>query len=99
LFSAQILVGLYRYNAKLATFCESRADLLQMLSVTAVDSVDVLKSTLIPVDVEFDKQRSPRVPDIAKALADIVSEANKKQEGHRRTGADEERRLQFTTPD
>jgi hypothetical protein len=73
-FGVPILVGLYRYTAKLATFCESRADLLQLLPATALNPSDVLSAALIPQDVDFDKLRKGHLalPDLQSSVTQVT---------------------------
>jgi hypothetical protein len=80
LFGMRILVSLYRYTAKLGSFYESRADLLQVLPEDAAGSGEVLKAVLLPDNVDFDQPRGAGGPTtrIVNAIRDLAISSAKK---------------------
>jgi hypothetical protein len=80
LFGLQILVSLYRYTAKLADLCESRADFLQVLPEDAAASVDVLKAALLDdrVDFEQPKVAGRRTMRVVETVRDVAHAAAKR---------------------
>lgn len=58
IFLVQIIVSLYRYNIKLASYYEARADVMEVIDTNTVvrsEEIDSLISMLTPTDIQFGK--------------------------------------------
>jgi hypothetical protein len=79
-FLVQILVSLYRYNIRLASYYDARADALQLSNRSAGEEFAKLVLVLSPENLEFGRSRYP-TSEIAKFLKDFASpgEGKKKQ--------------------
>jgi hypothetical protein len=72
LFLVQILVTLYRYNVRFASFCDSRADVLQLLTTSQHIPMEKVVALLAPDKLDFGKTPPSPVQnaiDIAKEIA------------------------------
>jgi hypothetical protein len=72
LFLVQILVTLYRYNVRFASFCDSRGDVLQLLTTSEHIPLEKVVALLAPDKLDFGKTPSSPVQnalDIAKEIA------------------------------
>ena len=80
LFLVQILVSLYRYNIRLASYYDARADALQLSNRSEGEEFAKLVLVLSPENLEFGRSRYP-TSEIAKFLKDFASpgEGKKKQ--------------------
>ena len=70
LFLIQILVPMYRYNARLVAFYHARADVLQLCDKQDPGYLNELAGVLSPDAVEFGK--APRTP--TQELVDLVAQ-------------------------
>jgi len=78
IFGAQILIGFYRYNLKLAAFYEARADALDLLNGESLGNLPAIVSTLSADQIEMGKPpKSPseEVIKLVEALAEISKKA------------------------
>jgi hypothetical protein len=81
LFLVQILVSLYRYNIRLASYYDARADALQLSRGSDGEEFARLVFVLSPDHVEFGRSRSPTA-ELAQFVRDIASTGEeKKKEG------------------
>lgn len=74
LFLVQILVTLYRYNVRFASFCDARADALQLLITSEGIPLGEVIALLAPDKLDFGKTPSTplqNVVDLAKEMASI----------------------------
>lgn len=79
IFLVQILVTLYRYNARLASFYDARADALQIKSFND-DKMKSIISLLAADNLEFTKAPSPLSHKVIEKLEKILEAMNRKPE-------------------
>jgi hypothetical protein len=80
LFLVQILVSLYRYNIRLASYYDARADALQLASDTRSEEFFKLVLILSPEHLEFGRFRTP-LNELAKYVREYTSGGKEKKEG------------------
>lgn len=85
LFFVQIIVNLYRYNAKLATFYESRADALGLVENLNGIKYEKLLTMVYPNSFGFDKNPNPPMKEIRKIISQTfdktIGKKDNNQEG------------------
>ncbi len=79
IFLVQILVTLYRYNARLASFYDARADALQIQFVNE-DKMESIISLLAADSLEFTKAPSPLTHKIIDEIRSALATVNKKEQ-------------------
>ena len=78
LFLVQILVTLYRYNIRLASYYDARADALQLANGSSREEFFKLVFAISPENLEFGRSRFP-TSEFAKYFKDFTSPGGEKK--------------------
>jgi cbb3-type cytochrome oxidase subunit 3 len=73
LFLIQILVSLYRYNTRVASFYDGRADTLQLVPIDQIDNLCAVCSILSPDKVDFGKMPATPFQHVIEMTKELLS--------------------------
>ena len=72
IFGAQILIGFYRYNLKLAAFYDARADAIELLDGGSLEDLPALVATLSADQIDMGKSPNTPTEETARLLEALV---------------------------
>src|SRR5207248_1589160 len=73
LFLIQILVSLYRYNTKVASFYDGRADALQLVALDDIDILSAVSSILSTDKLDFGKMPATPMQHALEITKELLS--------------------------
>ena len=72
IFGAQILIGFYRYNLKLAAFYDARADAIELLAGDSLENLPAIVATLSADQIDMGKSPKSPTEEAARLLEALV---------------------------
>ena len=72
IFGAQILIGFYRYNLKLAAFYDARADAIELLSGETLENLPSIVAILSADQIEMGKPPKTPMEEVVRLVEALV---------------------------